>query len=327
MTSTPARSGRPLRFSRPEERRQLLAALTAWQDQTGSADPPERALIELPGRERPYPVGMRLRTARSNYRDGKLPAQFISELEAIPGFAWQPRQPDSWQERFLALTSYAEQHGSLEGLSSRQPALWRWLRKQARQGSQLPAEQRRALQQLRGMSLFTTSRPRSAAATLAAALRVWLAESGARDVTIAPYSATVELDGQHVPIGPRSAYIRDRYSQGRLTEEDIGTLEALPGWTWAKPSQQNERHPHFAKILTHARAARTWMAQTGSPSIAAMPSSATVTLDGQPINVGQALKNYRARHRAGKLTPAAITVLEQLPGYSPDPRRPGRKES
>jgi Helicase associated domain len=60
-------------------------------------------------------------------------------------------------------------------------------------------------------------------------VKKWSAEHG--DCNI-PVSAVIESQGNTIHIGRWVDYIRGQYRAGRLPDERIQVLEAIPGWTW-----------------------------------------------------------------------------------------------
>ena len=72
------------------------------------------------------------------------------------------------------------------------------------------------------------------------ALKRYAAEAGTCDV---PNSYVWNKDGTPLPLGRWVSYIKSRYNKGRLPQQRVQILEAVPGWSWKprRPGPQEER--------------------------------------------------------------------------------------
>lgn len=223
----------------------LLQELRWWIDIHGNANVPQNATSrEVDGA--PYPLGKRTHQTRNNYWLGKLAPERVAELERLPGWAWNPRTAQ-WQETAEQVTSHYREHHTLEGLPE---PLQRWVARQRR--AQLTDAQRAQLEAIPGALV---DRRRRAGAFVVAA-RSWLqAQPAGTTMANLPSSATVHLrprtdvdlgtpgdDGLIAyPVGKRATFYRRRFhgletvgdTAAPLHPDDVGAIEALPGWSWA----------------------------------------------------------------------------------------------
>lgn len=135
--------------------------------------------------------------------------------------------------------------------------------------------------------------------------------------------------------------IRDHYAAGHLSRT------GLPGDTlrWLVTNQQRDYRGLPPDTVTYLRglpapvrghgltrfltAARTWLDDHPGATMTAVTSRTTTTLNGQPYQLGEAARIYRRRANGDPtrtpLTDTERTALEDLPGWTWDPRPPGRR--
>lgn len=83
-----------------------IAALTAFAAEHGHAYPPRDAEDPALFKLNSWVVTMR----RPGRRD-KMDPQRRKQLEAVPGWSWDPRQQSTWDDSFAALAAFAAEHG------------------------------------------------------------------------------------------------------------------------------------------------------------------------------------------------------------------------
>lgn len=97
---------------------------------------------------------------------------------------------------------------------------------------------------------------------------------------------------------------RSDFQRGRLEEEEVGSFEAVPMWTWT---------PLADAYLKRLKQLRTYVSENGD---ARVPDD-YVCDDGERL--GAWVGTQRSRFRQGKLTTDQISALESLPGWIWDP--------
>ncbi|BAH55952.1 MULTISPECIES: helicase associated domain-containing protein [Rhodococcus] len=81
-----------------------LSELRRFIDTHGHAAPSQRYTVGQ------FRLGMWVARRRREYRAGKLAPDRVTELEALPGWQWNPAD-ERWRQGFTALTAYAAAHG------------------------------------------------------------------------------------------------------------------------------------------------------------------------------------------------------------------------
>jgi len=163
---------------------------------------------------------------RRNFREGTLAADRIAELEALPGWTWDPLA-DQRNAGMVALRKYVEDHGTalvphntvVGGMS-----LGEWVTKQRgafRLGS-LTEKRVAELEALPGWSWDPIADRWTASLEV---LRKYLDEHGTAKI---PKSAVV--DGSNLGMWVKN--LRRNFREGKLAPDRIAEVVALPGWTW-----------------------------------------------------------------------------------------------
>ncbi len=241
-----------------------------------------------------FPLGQWIARTHEDYRAGNLTPTQIAVLQALPGWAWSPRE-HSWPRGLAALNVYVGIHGNAnppQDTVSEGFPLGRWIadRRTAYRSGTLTPAQITALETLPGWAW--NPREQSWLRGLAA-LNVYVGIHGNAN----PPQDTVS---EGFPLGRWIADRRTAYRSGTLTPAQITALETLPGWAW------NPREHYWvtgfaalgAYTDTHETAAVAYRTQ----------------VDG--FLLGQWVARQRAAYRAGRLTPSRITALQALPGWS-----------
>jgi hypothetical protein len=118
----------------------------------------------------------------------------------------------------------------------------------------------------------------------------------------------VELvDGDNYRLGTWAAVRRKDFRVGRLSQERIAVLEALPGWAWDQLEAQLE-----AKFQEGLAVLQQFVAREGH----AIVSKRHVELvDGVNHRLGGWVSNRRSGYNAGRLSKERIAALEAVPGW------------
>jgi len=228
-----------------------------------------------------------------NHRKGKLLAQHVTRLEALPGWSWDPFA-DQFEEGYQALKRFVEREGHAR-VGARHVEddlrLGAWVSKRRKQylDGRLEPEQVARLESLPGWSWNLLAEQFERAFQT---LESFVAREGHARV---PRS---HVEGSH----RLGLWINDKrydYRKGKLPSQYIARLEGLPGWSWDPHADQFEEAfqalKRFAEREGHARVA-----------------SAHVE-DG--LRLGIWVGKRRAEYRKGKLSPERVAALEAIDGW------------
>jgi superfamily II DNA or RNA helicase len=242
-------------------------------------------------------LGLWVLNKRRDRRTGRLDRARAAELEALPGWTWDPFA-DDWAAGLAALRSFAAREGHahvpwdhVEG----DLRLGRWVVKRRAEytGERLDPVRAAELEKVRGWNWD----PRTEAwVTGLAALRGFVAREGHARVP----SNHVE-DG--LRLGSWVGSRRQDHKRGRLSPARAAELEALPGWTWDK--FEGDWAEGLAAL--HAFVAREGHARVPGDHV-----------EGN-LRLGEWVKTRRAERRGGRLDPGRVAELEALPGWMWDP--------
>jgi len=117
---------------------------------------------------------------------------------------------------------------------------------------------------------------------------------------------------------------RVAYRKGKLYNDQIETLEKLPGWVWnaLKGQQRGKRHRTRSKgWIKSLERLREYVQREGN----ALVSYSYVTEDGYKL--GTWVRDQRYEHKKGRLSPEQYTLLQQLPGWVWDARKYRHKDT
>ncbi len=267
-----------------------------------------------------FMLGRWVVSKRSDRRKGLLDETKAIDLEALPGWSWNPI--DELFERGLAcVRAYAEANGhtrvpmtyrTADGFKLGQ---WVFVRRQDYRTGKISAERVAALEAVDGW-IWSALRGRPRLPGRDRLREIATPSPDAPPDTFAQgvreLRAFAERNGHlRVPGGHREPdglllrnwmnNRRTEYKAGRLVPEEIEALDAVPGWLWS------ERGHAFEEGLEHLRA---FVAEAGH---ARVPLGFR-TADG--FNLGSWANNRRTEYRAGKLSADRASILEGIDGWS-----------
>jgi superfamily II DNA or RNA helicase len=183
-----------------------------------------------------FPLGTWVAKQRSTQSSGDLSNERSRRLEALPG--WDREERFTWDDAYSRVRNFAEREGH-----SRVPDSYRdedglklggWVARQrraARKG-QLAAERARQLEELPGWAWF----PHDAKWEDGYARLLRFAEREGHSRVPASYR-----DNDGVALGTWVVHKRKIRKQGRLAEDRVRLLEAVPGWEWEPPMGRREQ--------------------------------------------------------------------------------------
>lgn len=231
---------------------------------------------------------------REEYLSGSLSARRAAELEALPGWSWNPRE-DDWLEGIQALRIFAGREGH-----ARVPPKWiegavklgGWVaqRRVERLRGELRAER---VAELNAFDGWSWEPRRDDWLRAMAALRSFVSREGHSQV---PQS---HVEGE-IRLGTWVTSQRSLYRRGAMDQTLAGELEEIPGWRWDPLANRWERGIGALLAFTqregHARVPASW------------------TEGDYPL--GAWIANCRAAYRRGELSPVRQAELLRLPGWT-----------
>jgi Helicase associated domain len=207
-----------------------IAALRDWVAATGNVG-------VLPVEHNGIPLRAWAATRRSRYQADTLSAEHAHTLEAIPGWVWQVRETQ-FADGYAILEEWAGEHGHahppLNVLVDDFRLGW-WVgsqRKRFQEGTISP-ERIAALEALPGWE-WAPNRDRWN--TMHALLADYAQAHG--HATLATKAVVA---GER--LGQWSSMQRVQYHDGKMRQERIQALEAVPGWQWSLRPPRAKSHP------------------------------------------------------------------------------------
>jgi superfamily II DNA or RNA helicase len=268
-----------------------LSALRAFAAREGHARP-SRSHVEDG-----LPIGGWVIDQRVRRKGGRLDPARVAELEAIPGWSWDPFA-DDWASNLAALRVFASREGHArvpKSLIQDGVSLGAWVGRQRveRNAGHLDPARVAELETFPGWSW--DPRTDDWASNLAA-LRVFAAREGHARVSLG-----------HVEVGLRVGAwvnsVRVEGKAGRLDLARTAELEAIPGWTW---------DPFADDWASNLAALRVFAAREGHARV-------PVTHVEGGLHLGRWVHGRRVKHKAGRLDLARTAELEAIPGWTWDP--------
>lgn len=197
----------------------FLHHLDHYVERTGTAAVPQ-LYTEPDG----FPLGARAHYWRKKKHE--LTTAQVAEAESREGWVWTLTAVHE-QQRSKRLRALAQRPDG-QRLSRADYLFASRLRSQL---EHLPAEEQELVVQLIGMGRHSSAR------TFVEHAHLWLSRNPGCDVSDISRRSTINIDGEDVHLGRQRAYVRERYWMTdppgqKLTQEEIGEVESLPGWTW-----------------------------------------------------------------------------------------------
>jgi superfamily II DNA or RNA helicase len=245
-----------------------------------------------------FKLGAWAKGRRRDFRLHRLDADLVAQLEALPGWSWDPRG-DQFAEGLRHLQRFVDLHGHAQVSQSDvidgfKLGTWVNTRRTAHQRDQLSAEHEAQLEALPGWSWD----PRGD--QFAEGLRYLQRFVDLHGHARVPVSEVIDGFNLGTWVNTR----RTAHQRDQLSAEHEAQLEALPGWSWDPRGDQFAEGlrylQRFVDLHGHAR----------------VPVSEVI--DG--FNLGTWVANRRARRRRGRLSAEHQAQLEAMPGWIWDPR-------
>ncbi|CAM3378010.1 DEAD/DEAH box helicase [Mycobacterium colombiense] len=266
--------------------------LLAYVEQHGDARVPQSYTIDG------YKLGQWVINRRSDYRKGTLNDRRQQELDAVPGWAWDPKA-DKWENGFTRLLAYVEREGD-----ARVPASYRdddgyklggWVLTQriSRIDGTIDSDRERRLDEVPGWSW-------------APKLDRW-EEGFARLLDYVARHGDARVPDEYLlngfRLGQWVGVQRGAHRKGTLGADRERRLDELPGWTWVLFADQWE--DGFKRL-------REYVEHHGD---ARVPQSYKVDGYGLGVWVGRQRREYKK----GTLDVDRQRRLERVRGWTWDP--------
>jgi hypothetical protein len=246
-----------------------------------------------------YGLGSWVSNRRRDHYAGRLRHSRVATLEALPGWTWDPVE-DDWQRGLVELRAYVERMGS-----ARMPQkhvthdgfqLGSWVSHQrvARSKGQFPDDRVATVEALPG---WTWDRNEADWQEGFSRLKTYVERAG--DARVPQRHSTD--DGYR--LGVWVSHQRVDRSKGRLPDDRVTRLGALPGWTW------DPLEDVWQEGLAHLR---TYVEREGH---ARVPQSHSAE-DGHRLGLWVA--SQRADLKVGRLSDDRVAALESLSGWAWD---------
>jgi superfamily II DNA or RNA helicase len=314
-------------FSSTCEYESLEAALTGewWQKLTWLREyvmaegclPSKKTIWTRPdGSE--WKIGIWIDTQRQTRKKGKLLEDRARQLEAVPGWTWEDESKRNvaaarpWPAWLEVLREYV---AAKKGLPKRSTVWarpdgseWKigdWILNQraTRKKNKLLEDRARQLEAVPGW--IWEDDTWSACLEM---LRKYVAAAPGL-----PKQSTVwtRPDGSEWKIGTWIRTQRTTRKKGKLPEDRVRQLEAVPGWIWEDESKKNmavrQPWPMWLEVLREYVAAEE-----------GLPKFATVWTrpDGSEWKIGNWISKQRQARKKGKLQEDRIRLLEAVPGWN-----------
>lgn len=226
LENPPVLAGPGVKMNREMHLAHLLDEVRWW-----AWDHPDETIVQATtGRTthtgRPFPLGHRVSSLRSQKRSGTLSAKWTAAFEAVPNWTWDPWD-QQWNRRF-------------DDIVTRYPfdftdADKSWLMVQRNRREKLRPQWQARFLMYPGMIKTAEDSP---VHMFVEAAERWLNENPDHATVFSmPFSARVwTAADMEYPVGRRVTYYRRRYAglEGRnpLSDKDIELIETLPGWSW-----------------------------------------------------------------------------------------------
>ena len=238
-----------------------------------------------------FKLGSWVRRQRTSYVNGRLTAEQIEALEALPGWNWNTIAY-RWDAKYECLRAYAAREGHTVVPARYKTAdgaeLDHWVATQRYEyrRNNLPAERIKALEVLQGWCWGSLNARQDKFFKL-------IEEFAAREGHSRPPRSCVMPDGFN--LGRKVQNIRQHYKKDLLPAEFVRRLETLPGWTWnVKKAWQQKGY----------KALLIYTAREGHARVPARYK------DSDGFTLGNWVDNNRQQYHHNRLPQLIIDVLE-----------------
>lgn len=243
-----------------------------------------------------FKLGEWVKGRRTDYTARQISDERIAELEAIPGWTWDPFR-DAWEQTYRRLSTMAEQSASGLPRTFSDKYLSGWILKQRKlyAAKTLEKDKQSKLQSLKGWRWSNDDLKNDEWTAMYAHLERFVNTNGHAKVR-----DKLVVDG--VKLGTWVAVQRRRYTAGTITKSQVDLLQKLQKWSW-NPIEDDwndsfELLSNFAKRNRHCRIGKS-------------------TESSREIEMWIGVQ--RTTYRAGKLAADRKRKLESLPGWSWSP--------
>jgi superfamily II DNA or RNA helicase len=233
-----------------------------------------------------------VKARRTEFNSGKLNSSRIQELEALPGWTWDPFE-DKWQNMYQRLLSEVEKNqGSLpRTFNNKDISTWVTRQRNLKSKNNLPEDRIILLERVSGWHWDYQTITRTN----------W-------DEMFDLLCKYVEIEGharvrdkstwQGAKLGTWVSVQRRRKAEGTITQEQLQRLEALTRWSW-NPIE-DDWHETYEELLsfidTHGH---------GRPN----------RLDPQESELAQWIGVQRSAYKDKKISAERVELLEKVPGW------------
>lgn len=292
----------------PDERRSALEAvpgwtwrprLSAWDEianeveawMAGHDREPRKSGDETPREE--ARLGDWMSARRGEFKRGKLSAERVERLLAIPGWTWNAVE-SGWDRGFnevVAWYSTNDRHPII-GVGGQEGKLAQWVncRRQDFKLGKLSDQRVVRLEAVPGWSWNGLDERWKRQIDGYAG---WLEANGAQ-----PRSNAVGVEGRLAAWATRC---RNLHEKGQLSADRVDELASMPGWTW-----EGKHETFWRESVTFLT---DWAVRNDR-----LPKPKSHDVDEQ--RAWRCVSAQRASYKGGKLSPERIAVIEAIPGWT-----------
>lgn len=249
---------------------------------------PPRSLV-VQGME----LGEWVKARRTEYNSGKLNVTRTQELEALPGWSWDPFE-DRWQEFFKKLQLELHLNNDIFPKSFGDRSLSAWITRQRKLHlrDELPEHRIKLLNELQGWSWNYDDVKQSNWDEMFDTLCNFVQETG--------HARVRDKSTFHgVKLGTWVAVQRRRKVEGTITQDQVQRLEELTRWSW-NPIE-DDWHETYQALLSYLKT-------NGHIK----PSSR----NSKESELSQWIGVQRTSYKHQKISQERITLLEAIPGWT-----------
>jgi len=231
---------------------------------------------------------------RMDYHRGQLPDWLKNELDALPGWTWNPID-DARRRNLAILQRFVKKHG-MEALNQRTEfegvllGSWAQSSRKCYEKGTLPDWLTKEFEKLPGWQ-WNPENPKRAKLRL---LKEFIAEHGWEE-----FHTRLEYKGQRIGSFVQSR--RNRYLAGKMSPDEAKELAAIPGWTW-RDDRRRQLSQRRLKLLKQFVLENGWE-----------PVNWRLVIDDEPI--GTWMLACRTRRKKGNLSAWLAEELEKTPGW------------